>query len=81
MYRTSLGLVLNLLRPFLMTRCFSFSARTSLCVHTHRERESQNEAQYNVLVVSLVQGTQLVVNVYDLSPQFLESRTEARKGD
>ena len=50
-------------------------------IPTGKERVRMKHSIYNVLVVRLVQGTQLVVNVYDLSPQFLESRTEVRKGD
>ena len=86
---TSLGLVLNLLRPVLTILCFSFSWRISLW---RREREREREGgrggrieggewdfltrragrQCASLVIGLVQCSQLIVNVYDLTSQLLQ---------
>lgn len=53
-----------------MILCFSFSALISLWEHTHLMSLTSILLHY-LLVISLIQGCQFIVNVYDLPSQLL----------
>ena len=82
--------MLNLFRPVLIILCFSFSARISL-VKGKRTRLKQHPRQNkqwemrerdslaDSLVVGFIQRCQLVVDVDDLSSQFLLSARQTKE--